>query len=150
MSRSLRETGENRKPPGRGGVALASPSPFPASPRRAAAAAAAAPWGASSPAAGSRPRAASCRSSRREPGKTRRPASRRRRSTAGTCEPRYRPGCWGWGWDWGYRLSQRGSVSPSPAARGLRWGVCSGKGVRLPQPRCYGSVRAVQCVSLNN
>lgn len=114
MSRSLRETGENRKPAGRGGAALASPSPPPASPRRAAAAA---PWGASSPAAGSRPRAASCRcSSKREPGKMRPPASRRRRSTAGTCEPRYRPGGCGMGlglrdgngagWSYRYRLSQ--------------------------------------------
>lgn len=143
MSRSLRETRENRKPAGRGGAALASPSPLAGSPRRAAAAAA--PWAVSSLAAGSRPRAASSRSSKREPGRTRRPESRRLRSTAGTCEPRYRAGAGARG----HRLSRW--AAPRPL---LPPGVCGGavlrQGARLTRSRFYGSLHAVQCVYLNN
>lgn len=89
VSRSLRETGGNRKRAGRGGAARrgAALARVPGlSPRVGrAAAAGAAPWAASSPAAGS----SSSSSRRREPARKRRPARRRRRSTAGTSEPRY-------------------------------------------------------------
>lgn len=47
----------------------------------------------------------------------------------------------------GYRLSQRLALSGRPvfaAGRVLR------QGARLPRPRCYGSVRAVQSVHLSN
>lgn len=152
MSRSLRETGENRKPAGRGGAALASPSPLPASPRRVAAAAAAvaaAPWGVSSPAAGSRPWAAS--SSKREPGRTRRPPSRRRRSTAGTCEPRYRPGCCrGLGLGLGGIASLGGHRLALSCCSAFATGRVLRQGSTPSRSRCYGSVRAVHCVYLNN